>query len=334
MTDQEQPRKPHVVRKNPALRPHPGVQKAIQNFGVLDLREFLDKKHQDQDSKPQSNKKLPPPDPSYNYLKDPSRDHARSQRDDKPKKNPDRSLSSKNAQKKPQQTNKDQGFTYTSPKYRETKKELRFSDHTQVLTESDSQKQSDGFKGRNTSEGFKGRVKEDKIENPVNIKIELSTETGQRNYTLDENTKIPDIKHVPDHIPNQRPYKGQFRGRGRGRGNFRRPRGFNTENKQDKDDKNVASSESIKSNQIGKNTELHDVDEQELVNEQEDSFDNEEFEDSITMSSNEHPNEDSGTSFNPDLRVSPTADSSKCDGDVEESVALKETTNEENSSAK
>ncbi|XP_044255998.1 uncharacterized protein LOC123005961 [Tribolium madens] len=61
------------------------------------------------------------------------------------------------------------------------------------------------------------------IENPLNIKVEFSTLTGEHSYQLDENTVLPTIKHVPD----QR-YGYRGRGRGRGRGSQRQVRSRKT----------------------------------------------------------------------------------------------------------
>lgn len=60
----------HQPRASYYAMNRPNVKKAIHNFGVTDLREFLDKKHQEQDD----TSKVPPPDPQYSYLKDPTRE--------------------------------------------------------------------------------------------------------------------------------------------------------------------------------------------------------------------------------------------------------------------
>lgn len=52
MADNERLRKPQFPRRNPPTRPPPGVQKALHNFGVPDLRELINKKHQNQGDSP------------------------------------------------------------------------------------------------------------------------------------------------------------------------------------------------------------------------------------------------------------------------------------------
>ncbi|CAG9823001.1 unnamed protein product [Phaedon cochleariae] len=37
------------------------------------------------------------------------------------------------------------------------------------------------------------------IQNPINIKVQLMTATGERNYSLSQDDKLLDIKHIPDH---------------------------------------------------------------------------------------------------------------------------------------
>lgn len=99
------------------------------------------------------------------------------------------------------------------------------------------------FRGRSNRRGHNTRhseSREEKLENLVNIKVELSTETGHRNCVLDESTKIPgknpyinflksfkimnhclaDLKYIPDQHRKPRG-RGSFRGRGRGRGGYR-----------------------------------------------------------------------------------------------------------------
>ncbi|XP_066245448.1 uncharacterized protein [Euwallacea similis] len=223
-------------RKNPALRLPPGVQKALQNFGVPDLREFLDKKHKEQGSSPEDKpvdpRKQPPPDPSYNYLKDPSRELPGSS----PK--PDETLQRPSNQRRPrnqQHNNNNNNESYPDSKdnYSErgpketVKKELRFSDAPQVLegVPQMSRRGRGSFRGRNPrgrGRHIMPKDREEVIENPVNIKVQLKVDSGQRSCTLDEGTKIAEIKHVPDWTSGgQKPHRNSFRG---GRGSFRRGR--------------------------------------------------------------------------------------------------------------
>ncbi|XP_050300062.1 zinc finger CCCH domain-containing protein 4-like [Anthonomus grandis grandis] len=240
MSETERGRKPHYVRRNPPSRPPPGVQKAMQNFGVRDLREILDKKHQDQGGEiPQNEKKkMPPPDPSYNYLKDPARDRPSSPPHKRePKKQPQQFYQNPKLHRSKTDPNI-KNDNSTEPSEKDTsetvtkKKEIRFSDNPKPF-EREQQNYNRG-RGSFRSRGRPRRSNEDKveqiekIENPVNIKIELSTETGRRSYVLDDSTKIADIKHVPDNSPSARPSRGtrgHFRGRGRGRGRPFRGRG-------------------------------------------------------------------------------------------------------------
>ncbi|XP_076273105.1 uncharacterized protein LOC143204445 [Rhynchophorus ferrugineus] len=196
----------------------PGVRKAVHNFGVRDLRDLLNKKHQDQGDDPTQHKENeprskginPPPDPTYNFLKDSSRDQGKppgARRNESSYGRPGHYDNFRRGKESP--VSQSSGGDSDGPK-----KELRFSDSPRV--------------GRGSFRGGRNanRKKEERIANPVNIKVEL-TEAGQRNCVLDENTKLPDIKHVPDkHYQSRGSYRsrGSFRGRGRGRGKFVRRR--------------------------------------------------------------------------------------------------------------
>ncbi|XP_057651027.1 uncharacterized protein LOC130890749 [Diorhabda carinulata] len=136
------------------------VERALSELGVRDLREHLDRKHQNEQSK-----SGPPSDPSYNYLKDP----------------------------------------------------LRENEDNSANVQSSSLLRSHSYRGRGRS-----RYEEDTfIQNPMNIKVELITSTGQRSCTLNEGSKLADIKHIPDY---EHPQRGGFvrsrSSRGRGRGRF------------------------------------------------------------------------------------------------------------------
>ncbi|KAJ8927154.1 hypothetical protein NQ314_020427 [Rhamnusium bicolor] len=62
------------------------------------------------------------------------------------------------------------------------------------------------------------------IENPVNIKIALSTSTGERSCVLDEKTKLTGIKHIFERRPQEgRSFEGEDGGGGeKGKGDRRR----------------------------------------------------------------------------------------------------------------
>lgn len=200
MTENEARSGPQHPRKNPHFRPPPGVQKALQNFGVPDLRQLLDKKHQEQSPEEQNTNrkaKLPPPDPEYNYLKDPAREVSTPKGEELKKK---RQPTTPRGRRPDQQSPK----SLQEPSQEGTpKKELRFADTVTKI-----------------EQNAKQRGKQIVLENPVNIKVKVSLETGRRSCVLDENTIIPDIKHVPDQKPLRGNFRG-FRGRGRGRGSFR-----------------------------------------------------------------------------------------------------------------
>ncbi|ERL93245.1 thyroid hormone receptor-associated protein 3 [Dendroctonus ponderosae] len=252
MEDNDKFRKPHYPRRNGPFRPPPGVQKAIQNFGVKDLREILDKKQQgkfEDDKKPEPKENRPPPDPPYNYLKDPTRDssvqpedkHHLPQRGNQRPRNEDSS-------RKGQPRNRDQqtiSERHSSAPHatedrqgRASKKELRFMDPVDDNSQDMRGEKSDDLRGEKPQDvhgekpNFRGRShrrghnprhtepREERLENLVNIKVELSTETGHRNCVLDESTKIPDLKYIPDQHRKPRG-RGSYRGRGRGRGSFR-----------------------------------------------------------------------------------------------------------------
>ncbi|XP_066145251.1 uncharacterized protein [Euwallacea fornicatus] len=240
-------------RKNPALRPPPGVQKALQNFGVPDLREFLDKKHREQGSSPEDKpvdpRKQPPPDPSYNYLKDPSRELPGSS--PKPDETPQRQFNQRKSRSHQYNNNNNEGYPDSKDSYSDkgpkgtVKKELRFSDAPQVLegVPQISGRSRGNFRGRNPRGRGKHIMSKDRevIENPVNIKVQLRVDSGQRSCTLDEETKIAEIKHVPDWTSGgQKAHRGYFRGsrgsfrRGRRRGNFHGERPTN-DNKTDEE---------------------------------------------------------------------------------------------------
>ncbi|XP_018572607.1 plasminogen activator inhibitor 1 RNA-binding protein-like [Anoplophora glabripennis] len=179
-------------------RANASVSKALHFFGVRDLREILDRKHQDEDQ----TKSGPPPDPSYNYLKDPSRENA-------------------NEHQSHRYRERISGDTYPRGHY------FR------------------GSRGRGRGGGSfreNRQYESDKpsfIQNPVNIKVEVIASTGERNCQLDEETKIADIKHIPNYkLKDLRPRNedgagrdfndryGYERGRGRGqRGRRGRGRG-------------------------------------------------------------------------------------------------------------
>ncbi|KAJ8940452.1 hypothetical protein NQ318_007153 [Aromia moschata] len=192
-------------------RPDPHVSKALHNFGVTDLREWLDKKHQQEG---QSGKGSgPPPDPSYNYLKDPMREN--SSREEQTRKY------HKEHPEKP--SDSWSRGNYSSREFRGR----RGGGSTRDDRHSDTEKPS-------------------YIQNPVNIKVELKTATGERSYSVDEETKLADIRHVPDRKHQERrSFRGEKerggydgnRGRGhvgrgrnesgRGRGETGRGRGEN-----------------------------------------------------------------------------------------------------------
>lgn len=165
--------------------------------------------------------KLPPPDPDYNYLKDPAREVSTPKGEELKKQ-----YEKKRQQTTPRGRRPDQQNNNPSPKSQQEpsqenskgegtpKKELRFAD---TLTNIE----------QNTKQRGKKNIKE-VLENPINIKVKVSLETGQRSCILDEKTIIPDIKHVPDQKPLRGGFRGGrgFRGRGRGRGSFRGKREY------------------------------------------------------------------------------------------------------------
>ncbi|XP_072383522.1 uncharacterized protein [Diabrotica undecimpunctata] len=123
------------------------VQRTLEELNVTDLRQHIDRIHE-------QSRSGPPSDPTYNYSKNSPRDH--------------------------------DGF---------------------IPKASTSLQRSNSGRGR-------GRPKNQDsfIQNPMNIQVHFSTSTGERNYTVDEDSKLADIRHVPDY---QLP---------RGRGSFTRGR--------------------------------------------------------------------------------------------------------------
>uniref|UniRef100_A0A6P7FKA5 Uncharacterized protein LOC114328650 n=1 Tax=Diabrotica virgifera virgifera TaxID=50390 RepID=A0A6P7FKA5_DIAVI len=132
------------------------VQRTLDELNVTDLRQHIDRIHE-------QSRSGPPPDPTYNYSKNSPRDN--------------------------------EGY---NPKV------------------STSLQRSNSGRGR-------GRQKNPDlfIQNPMNIQVRVSTSTGERNYSALEDSKLADIRHVPDYqLPRGR---GSFtrgrtiRSRGRGR---------------------------------------------------------------------------------------------------------------------
>ncbi|CAG9761858.1 unnamed protein product [Ceutorhynchus assimilis] len=221
MAENDNAKKPHYPRRNAPQRPLPGVQKAINNFGVSDLRQLLDQKHKEE--KPIDPKNIPPPDPSYNYLRDPARDKPRASQPHKSKpKNQENSNKTKEIIAPENENAKITNFRGRYPR----RGNLNLSRDNQTTNESN-------FRGGSSRRG-RGNGRPKTKDNPetiidlINIKIEVSSETGHRSCILDEETKIADIKHVPDHqFSSPRRGRGFFRGRGRGRGFYRGRAGFN-----------------------------------------------------------------------------------------------------------
>ncbi|KAJ8973420.1 hypothetical protein NQ317_016703 [Molorchus minor] len=169
----------------------PYVSKALQNFGVTDMREWLDKKHQQEGhGSEQVSKGGPPPDPTYNYLKDPSREQAPYEHGWK----------NKDRQERPNES-----WSRDSP---------RGNDSWLRGTSRGSRGKRGGFIKDSRPSGDEKSIY---IQNPINVKVELSTATGKRSYTFDEETKLGDIKHIPD----QKPFSHD-----RGRGGYERGRGL------------------------------------------------------------------------------------------------------------
>nr|XP_023017597.1 zinc finger CCCH domain-containing protein 4-like [Leptinotarsa decemlineata]XP_023017599.1 zinc finger CCCH domain-containing protein 4-like [Leptinotarsa decemlineata]XP_023017600.1 zinc finger CCCH domain-containing protein 4-like [Leptinotarsa decemlineata] len=174
-------RPPYSARGRGRGRPDPHVMKAMHFFGVRDLREILDRKHQEEAMRGG------PTDSSWS---DP---------------------------------------------------ELEDSYHQQHKDRQASQggPPSRGSRGRGNA---RGRNKPTFIQNPLNVMVQFSTSTGERNYSVDENNTLDDIRHVPDHMYSLQPFGEKVKGRGgnwrgrpreagviggeeRGRGNERRGRG-------------------------------------------------------------------------------------------------------------
>ncbi|KAJ8913939.1 hypothetical protein NQ315_015176 [Exocentrus adspersus] len=172
-------------------RPNPSVSKALHLFGVTDLREVLDKKHQEQEQ----TRSGPPPDPSYNYLKDPLRENTHGQQTHKQYKGPHSDKA---------------GGGDTYPKSR-------------IFRGSRGQGRGTGFSRGNHHYASKKSTFE---QNLVNIKVEVATSTGERSCVLDEETKLADIKPTPNYklkeprspgnVRNYTDKPGNEWGRGRG----------------------------------------------------------------------------------------------------------------------
>lgn len=163
---------------------------------------------------PNRKAKLPPPDPEYNYLKDPAREVSKeAPKVEELKKQQKRQPTTPRGRRPDQQNNNSSPKSQQEPTQENSKgegtpkKELRFSDTVTNIEQPTKQR------GKKV------------LENPVNIKVKVSLETGHRSCILDENTIIPDIKHVPDQKPLRGGFRG-FRGRGRGRGSFRGKRDY------------------------------------------------------------------------------------------------------------
>ncbi|CAG9864698.1 unnamed protein product [Phyllotreta striolata] len=125
------------------------VQRTLHELGVTDLREHLNRKHHTDQSK-----SVPPSDPSYNFLRDPTREQ-------------------------------------TSP-----------------VSKSPSSQRPGRSKTQDTY-----------IQNPLNIVVELTTQTGQRNYSIDDAPVLHSIKHVPDYPDERSRGSRSARARGRSRHN-------------------------------------------------------------------------------------------------------------------
>ncbi|KAJ3643954.1 hypothetical protein Zmor_011167 [Zophobas morio] len=121
------------------------------------------------------------------------------------------------------------GVPPSDPSYNYLKDPLRESaeQNVQELRQTFPRKPKNNDNFKRDREHHKGQttsqVKYNDIKNPLNIKVEFSTSTGEHVYKLDESLVLPTIKHVPDHRPVQ---NRSFRGRGRGRG--RGPRSYHT----------------------------------------------------------------------------------------------------------
>lgn len=106
----------------------------------------------------------------------------------------------------------------SDPAYNYLKDPLRENQDNSAKVQPSPLFRSHSYRGRGRSRHEKDTF----IQNPVNIKVELSTSTGQRSCSLNEGSKLADIKHIPDYEQFQRGgfMRGRgFRGRGRGRFN-------------------------------------------------------------------------------------------------------------------
>lgn len=196
-TNEKPERKTYTNRRPPQQRRQP---KPV--YVVEDLREKLNRKKQEREEA-QSKGIGPPPDPSYNFLRDPAREDESHQ---------------------------------TEAKTPGRKSERHdYNPHFKPRQEGYGHERS--YRGRGRQHFPRNQQRPQTIQ-PVNIKVELATSTGTRSCTFDEETKLPEIKHVPDRYDgaqrsyNQRNFynKNSPRGRGgrgraRGRNTYNQPRG-------------------------------------------------------------------------------------------------------------
>ncbi|KAG5874180.1 hypothetical protein JTB14_015029 [Gonioctena quinquepunctata] len=233
---QQNMRPPYSGRGRGRGRSDPHVMKALHNFGVRDLREFLDRKHQEEQMRG-----VLPENPSYNYLPDPDSGRGRGRGRSDPhatkvlhnfSERDFRELHDRKHQEEQMRGGPpaDPSYNYLSDPERENFDHSHKERHSQTYQGGPT---SWAPRGRGTRRGNERSRPPSFIQNPLNIQVQFSTSTGERNYHVDESNILGDIKHVPDYMyprgrgghSRGRPRESRGERRGRGRGGPGRGRG-------------------------------------------------------------------------------------------------------------
>lgn len=196
-----------------------------KTYAVEDLREKLNRMRLEKGTNEEEQPKVPPPDPTYNYLRDPLRGDEFSNATKKQFPTKRRPMQSDNKPKRIENHNvpKIQERTHQENVKIEPnrEKEAPKQPHKQEAKEKPTNKLPYNAKPHQNRRNTHFNSKEPS----VNIKVEVSSESGERKCTLDESTtiQIPKVDHKPQYKKPKKFYNKQ-------KMNTNNPREKNVEN--------------------------------------------------------------------------------------------------------